>query len=77
MPAVMNGAIALLSDIHVTKTIFSIRPTWTWEVRKMHMYRMYGSRTTQEQLSRSNFMPTHMDVGSAENAYVHGWTVVG
>ncbi len=72
---------------------------------------MDGSRTTQEQLSRSNFQPlhpwrftgivpdnsqhtTHMarivptillhflhpwrsDVGSAENAYVHGWTVVG
>ncbi len=27
--------------------------------------------------ARSNFQPTYTDVGSADIAYVHGWTVVG
>jgi hypothetical protein len=49
--------------------------------RAMHMYRTYGSRTTQERLSRSNCRYVHgwTVVGQCRSncRYVHGWTVVG
>ena len=44
--------IALLSDIHVTKTILSIRPTRMWGVQKMQGAIVEERSNPYKQLSR-------------------------
>ena len=59
-----SSCIALISYIHVTMQYLHFHHPWwsyqgndmsrTYGIKVTHMYRMYGSRVTQEQLPRSN-----------------------